>query len=263
METKANDKVYWHGAFFEALQLEFHQYRDSLAFFDEHQLSKESLVIDVIVIKKAQGVQIKKNIGEIFRGHNLFEYKSERDSLGVRDYDKVMGYAYLYASFTPANVNDMTVSFAVTVHPRELLACLASERGLTVSDSGSGIFRIGGEAFPVQIIESKKLPRTENLFLRNLRSSLDADDVKETAKAYRELRAFDSRNVYLDKLIQANYKSFMEAMEMGEAAKKLFFEAGEKYGWFAEVLATGEAGKKLFFEAGEKYGWFAEVLATG
>ena len=45
------DKVYWHGAFFEALQLELYQYKDALEFLKEYQLSKEALRMDVIVIK--------------------------------------------------------------------------------------------------------------------------------------------------------------------------------------------------------------------
>ena len=51
--------------FFEALQLEFHQYLHALKFIDEHQLSKEALIIDVIIIKKERGVKIEKNIGRI------------------------------------------------------------------------------------------------------------------------------------------------------------------------------------------------------
>ena len=36
-------KVFWHVAFFEALQLEFHRYQGSLKFESEVQLSKEVL----------------------------------------------------------------------------------------------------------------------------------------------------------------------------------------------------------------------------
>ena len=220
--------------FFEALRLEFHQCLDSLIFLEEHPLSKEALIVDVVVIKKAPDVKIDKNIGEVLRGHNLFEFKSENDSLTVRDYNKVMGYAYLYASFVPVDVSDITVSFAVTVHPRDLLAYLKNERQLSIVGNGSGIYRIDGEAFPIQILESKKLPKTENLFLRNLRSSLDAEDAKETAEAYKGLKAIDSKNVYMDRLIKANHDSFKEATVMGEAARELFLEVAEEQGWFKE-----------------------------
>ena len=234
MDAQTFDKVYWHEAFYEALRLELHQYLDSLTFLEEHPLSKEALIVDVIVIKKKQGATIKKNIGETFRGHNLFEFKSENDSLTVRDYNKVMGYAYLYASFTPADLSDMTVSFVVTVHPRDLLSYLNNERQFEIVNNGSGINRIEGEAFPVQILESKKLPKSENLFLKILRSNLDIDDVKEAADAYEKHKPFNRKNVLWDRVIQANYQVFREAVVMGEVAKGLFFEVGEEQGWFVE-----------------------------
>ena len=65
METQehgkpSRDKIYWHSAFFEALQLELHQYLDALKFVYEHQLSKEALRIDVLVIKNERGRVVKE-----------------------------------------------------------------------------------------------------------------------------------------------------------------------------------------------------------
>jgi len=45
----------------EALQLEFHHYLDSLEFEDEYPLSKEALIMDVLIVKKKQGECIDKN----------------------------------------------------------------------------------------------------------------------------------------------------------------------------------------------------------
>ena len=244
MSAQTHDKVFWHEAFYEALRLEFHEYLDSLTFLEEHPLSKEALIVDVIIIKKVRDVQIKKNIGQIFRGHNLFEFKSEDDSLTIRDYNKVIGYAYLYASFVPVDVSDLTVSFAVTVHPRALLAYLRNDRQFNVSDNGSGIYNIAGEVFPVQILESKKLLKENNLFLKNLRSSLDVEDAKETAEAYKGLKTYDSKNVYMDRLIRANHDSFKEATIMGEAARELFLEVAEEQGWLEDKIKKIAQGLK-------------------
>ena len=46
------DKIYWHDAFYAALQLELHDYKDALTFEDNHALSKEALEIDMLIIKK-------------------------------------------------------------------------------------------------------------------------------------------------------------------------------------------------------------------
>ena len=236
--------IYWHDAFYEALQLEFHQYQQFLDFEKEHQLSKEALKIDVLVIKKRPGIQINKNIGRIFKTHNVFEYKSETDSLIGRDYNKVVAYALLYSSFIPVAVSEITISFSITVHPRELLKYLRDERGFKIVKTENGIYYVEGDTFPVQIIENKLLPKRENLFLRNLRSSLTTEDVTKTAVAYKKLKPFEKKNVYLDRIIQANPTAFEEAISVSEAVKELFFKVAEKDGWleqerleYAKVIA--------------------------
>ena len=190
------NKVFWHETLFEALQLEFYRYQDSLEFEDEYPLSKEALIMDVLVIKKKPGERINKNIGKIFRNYNIFEFKSETDSLSERDYNKVVAYALLYSSFTPVPVSDITVSFTVTVHPRELLKYLENERGFTVRTVDDGVYYVEGDTFPIQILESKLLPPEENLFLRNLRSNLSADDVAKMAEAYRKLKPFEKKRIF-------------------------------------------------------------------
>jgi len=220
METQNKDKTYWHDAFFEALQLELHQYLPSLKFIYEHQLSKQALIIDVLVIRKEHDIEIEKNIGKIFKAINLFEFKSEKDSLTVNDYNKVMGYAYLYASSINANVSDITVSFAVTVHPRNLLAYLENERKFKIRYSDEGIYYIDGDTFPVQILESKKLSSDKNLFLKNLRSNLDIAEARRTVDAYGKIKEFENKNAYIYRLVGANPVAFEEMIKVRDAAMK-------------------------------------------
>ena len=170
-------KIYRHEAFYEALKFELHRYKDFLEFQNEHQLSKEALRIDVLVVKKNTDVQIKKNIGKIFREHNIFEYKSELDSFSFWDYNKVMGYAFLYSSFEKIPLSEITVSVALTMFPREAVKSLKHEHGFSVQDLGNGIYYIEGGLVPIQILESKRLSKKNNLFLRNLRSNLSMDDI--------------------------------------------------------------------------------------
>ena len=188
IETQNKDKTFWHDAFFKALQLELHQYLEALEFTYEHQLSKESLIVDVLVIKKEHGIEIEKNIGKIFKAINLFEFKSEKDGLTIDDYNKVMGYGYLYAAFTRTHVSDITISFAVTVHPRNLLHYLEHDRKFKVAQSEDGIYRIDGDTFPVQILESKELSEEKNLFLKNLRSNLNMATAQRTVDAYKAIK---------------------------------------------------------------------------
>jgi len=236
METQSKDKTYWHDAFFEALQLELHQYLEALNFIYEHQLSKQALIVDVLVIRKEHGIEIEKNIGKIFKAINLFEFKSEKDSLTVDDYNKVMGYGYLYASSTHAHVSDITISFAVTIHPRNLLKYLEHDRKFKVTYSNDGIYRIDGDTFPVQILESKKLSSDKNLFLKNLRSNLDIAEAKRTVDAYKAIKEYESKNAYIYRLAGANPAVFKEMMDVSDTAirETVIRALAEEGGWLKE-----------------------------
>ena len=51
------------------------------------------MIIDALIIKKDPSAVITKNIGRIFRTHNIVDFKSEKDSLSISDYQKVLAYA--------------------------------------------------------------------------------------------------------------------------------------------------------------------------
>ena len=84
-----SQRISWHPAFIEALQLELEAYEDALEFISEYQLTSEPLKIDCVVIKKTKDIEIKKNIAAIFREWNILEYKSPDDHVSVEDFYKV------------------------------------------------------------------------------------------------------------------------------------------------------------------------------
>ena len=90
------ERDHWHPGFLGAMEIEFRAYRANLIFDDEHSLSKEPLKMDLLIIKKDKGVTITNQIGDIFRTHNIWEYKSPDDDITIDDYFKTVGYAYLY-----------------------------------------------------------------------------------------------------------------------------------------------------------------------
>ena len=227
-------KIYWHEAFFEALQLELHQYSDVLTFHSEHRLNEEALRMDVLVIKKDTGTQIKKNIGQIFRGSNIFEYKSEADTFSVWDYNKVIAYAYLYSAHEQIPISDITISVSLTMYPKKLMQSLVNERGLKIEDLGNGIHYIIGEAIPMQILENKRLSADNNLFLRNLRSNLSTEDMLMTLDFYKMVKPLNEKAVYVDRLINANPEAFEEAINMSESIKDIFLRGADKHGWLAD-----------------------------
>ena len=132
-------KIYWHSAHHEALQLELYEYEDALEFKKEHELYKEALRMDTLIIKKTRDIEILKNIGKIFKNHNIVEYKSEDDNFSFWDYQRLLGYAFIYSSFEKVRMSDITISISLTIYPRELIKTLKKDYGYSVQDFGNGI----------------------------------------------------------------------------------------------------------------------------
>jgi hypothetical protein len=231
METKTpqnQDRIAWHPAFVEALQMELKEYRDALEFLPEYQLTSEPLRIDCVVIKKAKDVVIKKNIAVIFREWNLLEYKSPDDYISTADYYKVYGYACLYASFNKVPITSLTISFIQSRHPKKLLYHLQHERKYTVVESSPGIYTVSGDVIPIQILESRRLSAEDNLWLRTLSSDLEYKAVIEIGKEAGRQKEYARLGAYLDAITRANLKAVEEAIEMEEklTLEKLLEETG-------------------------------------
>ena len=76
MQKEEAKMLQWHPAFFAEIQIELQEDAEHLIFENEHQLGTKPKEIDVLIIKKDKGRVIRKNIGRIFRQHNIVEYKS-------------------------------------------------------------------------------------------------------------------------------------------------------------------------------------------
>ena len=228
------DRIHWHGAFFEAVQIEFHDDKDVLSFEKEHELSKESLWIDVLVIKKEKSAEIKKNIGKIFREFNVLEFKSTTDYIAVHDFNKALGYSFLYSAFQKVPKKDITVTLVSNRYPRDLIKYLEYEEGLEIEAVGEGIYYAKGGTFPIQILEQKKLSSEENLFLKNLSNNINENDATRIIEVLDNLGELSAKNAYLDAVMAANRQVFQEVSSMSAVMKEIFLEAAEKNGWYEE-----------------------------
>ena len=119
-----NSVLQWHPAFYAGIRIEFAEEKEKLIFENEHQLGTKPKEIDVLIIKKNAHVEIRKNIGRIFRKYNIIEYKSPKDYLSIDDYYKVYGYACFYKSDTDTvnqiKAEEITITFVCKNRPREL-----------------------------------------------------------------------------------------------------------------------------------------------
>ncbi|MCL2600351.1 MAG: hypothetical protein FWD88_04130 [Treponema sp.] len=260
-DSDALSHIAWHPAFVEALNLELKEYLDILEFHPEYQLTMEPLRIDCVVIKKAKGVTIEKNIAAIFRGTNLLEYKSPGDYVSVRNFYKVYGYACLYASLNEIPVTDITVSFVENHYPRELVRHLESERGYAVEKTHPGIYTVSGDIFPMQIVDIQRLSENENLWLKGLSNRLGIPTAKKIIDEANLRGKGAKMGAYLAAIFEANAIALQEAMKMGATVtfESVLEEAGLIAKWEARGKAIGEAsgearGKAIGEAQGEARG---------
>jgi hypothetical protein len=217
----AKEKIPWHPAFVQALQLEFEDYADVLEFRSEQPLTTEPLRIDAVVVKKKPGAAIDKNIGRIFRTHNIFEFKGPRDSFSAGDAYKTFAYVFLYAVVGNVDVRDCTLTLIGAKKPGVLIACLEKTLGCRVEKTAEGVYYVHGATFPIQIIETKRLSARENLWLNSLRDDLTAQGAERVLAESGKRR--DARlAAYMYALMTARTQTFMEAWDMKK--QKVTFE---------------------------------------
>ncbi|MBP3195755.1 MAG: hypothetical protein J6N21_01960, partial [Butyrivibrio sp.] len=82
--------------FCAAMKLELKANKKDLSFETERTLNTKPIQIDLLVIKKQKHAKIINEVGRFFRQHNIFEYKSPDDELGIDEYFKTIAYACLY-----------------------------------------------------------------------------------------------------------------------------------------------------------------------
>jgi len=245
-KKRGSGNIQWHPAFYDAILLELENHRRHLSFVFEHILNAGPLKIDALIIKKAQGARIKKNIAQIFRGVNICEFKGPGDHLSIRDFLKVYAYACLYASVEKdADISDMTLTFVTSRQPKKLLGYLRRERGYGIEKKWPGVYIVSGDPLPIQLINSGELSAEENRWLKGLSDKLSPLEWREMfAKIKDRGGRPGSIKAYLDAIVRANRESLREAYEMSKDKMELdrmFEEIGLAAKWRAEGNADGEA----------------------
>jgi len=242
MEPSASEeRLPWHSAFFEAIQMELDEYRADLQFIHEYHLTTKPLQIDVVIIKKAAGISIRKNIAAVFRKDNILEYKSPGKPLSVKEFYHAYAYACLYQSLNDeADINEMTLTFVKSGCPQELIRHLTEERKYAVEETLPGIYSVKGDILPIQIVDNRKLSEAENIWLKELDNRLGAEQIQRITQEIQRLGSAARVKAYLYVLAQANPKSLQEAYEMSEIALTLD-KVLEEVGFTARMEAKAEA----------------------
>lgn len=224
-----NQMLQWHPAFFAGIQIELEEEADKLIFESEHQLGTKPKEIDVLIIKKESDDLIQKNIGRIFRKHNIVEYKGPGDNISIDDFYKVYGYACFYKADEGATnsikINDITISFVSHSYPHKLFRHLEKEQDYSISKVEAGIYHIDGDRIPIQFILTRELSEVNNFWLKNL-----TNDIKKLSEVERLIEKYGEKkdnNLYksvMDIIVRANNKKFQEVKKMCEALEELMKE---------------------------------------
>mgnify|MGYP000224656369 FL=1 len=229
----------WHPAFYAGIQIELEAEADLLLFENEHQLGTKPKEIDVLIVKKERDVSIRKNIGRIFRTHNIVEYKSPKDYLSVDDF-----YKADTAQADSIAIHDITITFVCHRYPRSLMRHLTEERGYEIHREEDGIYYITGDNIPIQLILTKELSEEQNLWLKSLTNELEeTETAKHLIEQYGKHKGNNLYKSVMDLIVRANKDKFKEAKIMCEALEELMedeLEAKRTQG-LAEGLALGEA----------------------
>lgn len=226
-EEKKEKALQWHPAFYAGIRIELEEEADKLIFENEHQLGTKPKEIDVLIIKKNPNDKITKNIGRIFKGHNIVEYKSPEDYLSVDDFYKVYGYACFYKSDTlhinEIRADDITITYVCHGYPRSLFKHFRKERNFVINECEPGIYYIMGDVMMMQIIITSELSEETNLWLHNLTNNLKENETAN--KLIREYGKHKDNELYesvMNIIVKANEKRFEEVDKMCDALRKIY-----------------------------------------
>lgn len=204
--------IQWHPAFYGAAELELRDNKEDIEFHQEYNLSKEPLRVDLLVVRKLANVQVKNEIGHIFRQYNIIEYKSPGDGLSIDTFYKTVGYACFYKGLGKTEdaipIQEMSISFFREAYPGKLFTKLES-LGMEIKNPYPGIYYIRQwQAMPdIQIVVTGVVDPEKHPALRVLSRNVKEEDARAFVQEASKLTEPEDRNnvdAVLDASVAAN-----------------------------------------------------------
>ncbi len=186
-----NIKIQWHPGFVAAMDMELSRNREKLKLESEHNLNRKPLEIDLLVIKKEPYEEIHNEIGKLFRGHNIMEYKSPSDTININTLYKVTSYACLYKSYETVTEtvkeNDITISIVRETKPEKLFKYF-KENNVEVTMPYKGIYYVNWiPLFPIQIIATRELEQDKHMWIKALTDKMEKEDMEKLIEKSSEI----------------------------------------------------------------------------
>ncbi len=250
-------KIQWHPGFVAAINLELAGNRDDLIYEKEYNLNTKPLEIDLLIIKKDSHVCIKNEIGWLFRGHNILEFRSPKDHLDIDSFYKASAYACLYKAYGETvderKANDITISIVRESNPDGLFHYFKDHK-IPISNPYPGIYYVLNEVlFPTQIIVTRKLDGENHKWLKALSDKLKKQEMAALLKNIKSLsQKFDKElaDAVLEVSVKAN-SQVVEELKGDEAMCQALLEIMEPEINKIVGLAKEEANRMANKEAEE------------
>ena len=212
----ADKKIQWHPGFAAAVDLELSANRGDLVYEREYNLNTKPLAIDLLVIKKDKGVDLENEIGKLFRGHNILEYKSPDDSLNIDTFYKSEAYACLYKAYGETvdlrQAEDITVTIVRERRPEGLFKYFDAH-GVRVEEVYKGIYYVlDSVLFPTQVIVTKELELGEHIWLKSLSNQLEVQEIRELLECVEGL-AEEGEKRLADAVLEVSIRANRKAVE--------------------------------------------------
>ncbi len=250
-------KIQWHPGFVAAINLELAENRDDLIYEKEYNLNTKPLEIDLLVIKKDKDVQISNEIGRMFKGHNILEYRSPEDRMDIDSFYKAGAYASLYKAYGETvderKADDITVSLVREAKPDGLFRYFR-EHKVEVSNPYPGIYYVlDGVLFFTQVIVTRELNGKNHGWLKSLSDKLKKEEMEALLNRARSLSGKLERELadaVLEVSVKAN-REIVEELKGDEAMCQALLEIMEPEINKIVGLAKEEADQKAKKEAEE------------
>lgn len=250
-------KIQWHPGFVAAINLELAENRGDLIYEKEYNLNTKPLGIDLLVIKKDKDVQISNEIGRMFKGHNILEYRSPEDRMDIDSFYKAGAYASLYKAYGETvderKADDITVSLVREAKPDGLFRYFR-EHKVEVSNPYPGIYYVlDGVLFFTQVIVTRELNGKNHGWLKSLSDKLKKQEMEALLKRARSLSGKLERELadaVLEVSVKAN-REIVEELKGDEAMCQALLEIMEPEINKIVGLAKEEADQKAKKEAEE------------
>lgn len=195
----------WHREFERILRDDVKAYGSDVEIRTEEELGIDPPRVDYLILDdKKRMMSHGKSIFQIFRQHNVWEYKNPHDALNYRTISKIIGYGNFYIGLGEHEGDrprdEVTLSIFRATRNKGLFDRMMADGRLTSTDV-PGIYHVHKLTdLPFQIVIGNELKGDEYAAYRLLTDHADEKDVEivaerlRRAKEDKEVRSTDLEN---------------------------------------------------------------------